>query len=60
MRPYITDLGRNSLSLQIINDEFRNYADKIKLWSFYETLKTNMGMHSSLIVEKDSATLGEW
>ncbi len=58
-RQYITDLGRNSLSLQIINEEFRNYVDRVKLWSFYESLKTNLGLNSALIVERDSATLGK-
>lgn len=57
-RPYISDLAKNSPSLDIINDDFRHYADNVHLWSFYETLKTNLGMQSVMIVERDSATLG--
>ncbi|KAL2041702.1 hypothetical protein N7G274_005486 [Stereocaulon virgatum] len=57
-RPYIEDLGRNSVSLQNINEEFRHYAERLNLWSFYETLKTSFGVTSALIVDKDSATLG--
>lgn len=57
-RPYVTDLARNSVSLQVINDEFRNFADDLSLWSFYETLKTSIGVGSVIIVDKDSATLG--
>jgi hypothetical protein len=58
-RPYVEDLRRNSVSLQIINEEFRHYADSLSVWSFYETLKTNFGITSTLIVDKDSATLGK-
>jgi hypothetical protein len=57
-RPYVGDLERNSGALQSINDEFRHYSGDLKLWSFYETLKTNIGVTSALIVDKDSATLG--
>jgi WD40 repeat protein len=57
-RPYITDLTRGSVSLQIINDEFRNYADQVKLWSFFETVETTIGVHSTIIVDKASAILG--
>jgi WD40 repeat protein/pimeloyl-ACP methyl ester carboxylesterase len=57
-RQYVTDLGRNSLSLQIINDEFKKYANDVELWSFYETVKTSLGLKSAIIVERDSAVLG--
>jgi triacylglycerol esterase/lipase EstA (alpha/beta hydrolase family) len=57
-RQYITDLEKNSATTQVINDEFRNYADELGLWSFYETLKTSLGISSAMIVERDSAVLG--
>ncbi|KAI8623292.1 hypothetical protein F5Y19DRAFT_459069 [Xylariaceae sp. FL1651] len=58
-RQYITDIFKGSPSLQIINDEFRAYTDKVQLWSFYETLKTKTSAVSSmLIVDRDSAVLG--
>lgn len=58
-RQYISDIARNSLSVQIINDEFRASADELRLWSFYETLKTKIGSISSvLIVDRDSAVIG--
>jgi WD40 repeat protein len=57
-RPYINDLTRNSVSLQVINDEFRNHADRVKLWSFFETIQTNFGFQSALVVDKASAVLG--
>jgi len=59
-RQYITDLEKNSVTTQVINDEFRNYADELGLWSFYETLKTSLGISSAMIVERDSAILGKY
>ncbi|KAI0400118.1 hypothetical protein F4802DRAFT_620340 [Xylaria palmicola] len=58
-RQYIVDIFKGSASLQVINDEFSAFADKLQLWSFYETLKTRTSPTSSvLIVERDSAVLG--
>jgi hypothetical protein len=58
-RQYIADIFKGSQTLQVINDEFRAFADKVQLWSFYETLKTRTSATSSiLIVERDSAILG--
>lgn len=42
---------------QVINDEFRNFADEILLYSFYETVKMTFGVPSAMIVERDSAVL---
>ena len=55
---YVEDLGPDLPCLQIINYEFRHYADQLSLWSLYETLKTNLGFMSSLMVDRNSATLG--
>lgn len=57
-RAYIDDLDRNSGAIQSINDAFRNFSGEVKLWSFYETQKLNIGMISRLIVDPDSAILG--
>ena len=58
-RNYVADLGKNSASTQIISDEFKNHADRIQLWSFYETVKMRLGATAPiLIVEPDSAILG--
>lgn len=57
-RAYVDDLDRNSGAIQSINEEFRNFSGEIKLWSFYETQKLNIGMMSRLIVDPDSAILG--
>jgi hypothetical protein len=29
-RQYVADLGRNSVSLQVINDEFKNFANDVE------------------------------
>ncbi|KAE9364783.1 hypothetical protein N431DRAFT_489271 [Stipitochalara longipes BDJ] len=57
-KQYITDLEKNSVSTQTVNDEFRHFADELMLYSFYETTKMNFGVSSVLIVERDSAVLG--
>jgi hypothetical protein len=58
VKPFLVDLERNSTGLETINDEFRHFADDVRLWSFYETRKLNLGVTSVLIVEKDSASIG--
>ena len=58
-RQYINDLFKGSSSIQIINDEFRMFADDLKIWTFYETLKTKLTATTSiLVVDRDSAVLG--
>ncbi|KAH7309620.1 hypothetical protein B0I35DRAFT_84523 [Stachybotrys elegans] len=55
-RAYIADLGRNSESIQVINDEFRHFSANLELWSFYET--EIMKHFTSSIVDPESAVLG--
>ncbi len=52
-KPYVDNLMPNSDAIQVINDGFRHAYQGIQLWSFFETVKTSLG----LIVEKDSAVL---
>ncbi|KAL8790816.1 MAG: hypothetical protein Q9213_000440 [Squamulea squamosa] len=56
-RPFVTDLHRNSLATQSINDEFPQYSQDLQLFSFYETLPTSYGVGKSLVVDKDLAIL---
>ncbi|RYP23159.1 hypothetical protein DL765_001244 [Monosporascus sp. GIB2] len=58
-RHYITDLITGSTSTELINNDFGKYATDLQIFSFYETLRMNLGISSSLIVEKSSAILGE-
>lgn len=57
-RAYVDDLGRNSEVIRTSNDEFPIYSGLVRLWSFYETQKLNVGMMSRFIVDPDSAVLG--
>lgn len=57
-RRYISDLSKDSPSLQAIQDDFINAAGAIIIYSFYETLKMKIGLSSAYIVEKESAVLG--
>ncbi len=57
-RPFITDLQRNSIATQSINDEFPEHCQGLQLYSFYETLPTSYGVGKGLVVDKDLATLG--
>ena len=57
-KAYIHDLIPNSGAIQTINDEFRHVYQGSHLWSFFETVKTNLVTGQELIVEKDSASIG--
>ena len=57
-RPFVKDLHRNSLATQSINEEFPQYSQDLRLYSFYETLPMAYGFGKSLVVEKDMAVLG--
>ncbi|KAI1329427.1 hypothetical protein F5Y16DRAFT_417831 [Xylariaceae sp. FL0255] len=56
-KQYINDLQRNSARIIDINDQFKLYADKIQLVSFFETQATSVGIKKMVIVERDSAIL---
>ncbi|KAH8167533.1 hypothetical protein CIB48_g731 [Xylaria polymorpha] len=57
-KDYVNELARNSLALDEINDSFRHHASKLRIFSFYETLGTQMGLMNVMILEKQSALLG--
>lgn len=57
-RPFVADLHRNSLATQSTNDEFPQHCQELQLYSFYETLPMGFGVSKTLVVDKDSATLG--
>ena len=56
-RPFVTDLQRNSLATQAINDEFPQHCSQLQIHSFYETRPMHYGVGKGLVVSKDSATL---
>ena len=55
---YIEDLDAQSRTLQDINEQLRTLCGDLALVSFFETLKTSLGITKSLIVEKESGVLG--
>jgi pimeloyl-ACP methyl ester carboxylesterase len=58
-KQFIADLNRNSESLQTINDNFRHFAERLRLFSFYETNTTTLAPGTkTVIVKRDSAVLG--
>ena len=54
----MNELEPNSGLISSINDTFRHYAQDLQLWSFYETLQSNLFVSNAMVVEKTSATLG--
>jgi WD40 repeat protein/pimeloyl-ACP methyl ester carboxylesterase len=57
-KQFIAELQKNSPTLQEINDQFRKISLPLKLVSFYETEETEIGFRKTLIVQRDSSTLG--
>lgn len=48
-KDYIKELAANSTLLQSINDDFSKVCQELKLFSFYETLKTFNGTGRSCV-----------
>ncbi|KAI4926816.1 uncharacterized protein J4E92_005976 [Alternaria infectoria] len=59
-KPFISELTRNSSTLQKLNEQFRHIAPKLKIVSFYETQPTSIGLKSArvMVLERDSSLLG--
>ncbi|KAJ1323890.1 protein SERAC1 [Microdochium nivale] len=57
-KDYVAELARRSPTIDELNESFRHHASKLQIFSFYETLSTNIGPISTMIVEKDAAILG--
>jgi pimeloyl-ACP methyl ester carboxylesterase len=56
-KAYISDLVRNSSSIEETNEQFRYAAHELQIFSFYETLKTNVGINR--MVSRYLRILGE-
>ncbi|KAJ5177145.1 uncharacterized protein N7482_003022 [Penicillium canariense] len=57
---YISELSKDSLTLQKLNEQFRHVAPRLDIVSFYETQPTSIGIKGArvMILEKDSSVLG--
>ena len=57
-KTFVTELDRTSDSISSVNDSFRHFAEELHLWSFYETVDSDLGFTKVRIVDKNSASLG--
>ncbi|KAL8901138.1 MAG: hypothetical protein Q9207_005354, partial [Kuettlingeria erythrocarpa] len=57
-KQYIAELKRNSPALEDINEQFRNIAPSMEIFSFFETQQTAVGPKKMMVLEKDSSILG--
>ncbi|RDW86698.1 NACHT and WD domain protein [Aspergillus mulundensis] len=57
---YISELSKDSFTLQKLNEQFRHVAPKLDIVSFYETQPTSIGLKGArvMILEKESSVLG--
>ncbi|KAL8890337.1 MAG: hypothetical protein Q9215_002507 [Flavoplaca cf. flavocitrina] len=57
---YVSELAKNSFTLQKLNEQFRHIAPRLEIISFYETQSTSIGLRSArvMILEKESSVLG--
>lgn len=42
-KKYLAELNRNSSAIEDLNESFRNYSSRLRIFSFYETLQTLVG-----------------
>jgi pimeloyl-ACP methyl ester carboxylesterase len=48
-KPYVSELERQSTIIQDVNENFRQHCHKLKLVSFYETLKTSFPLAKIIV-----------
>ena len=58
-KPFVKELHADSPTIQEVNDDFKEVAKDLQLYSFFETKPTTFaGLKSVIIVEKTSAIMG--
>lgn len=59
-KQFISELTKNSSTLQKLNEQFRHIAPKLDIVSFYETQMTPIGINKNkiMVLERDSSVLG--
>lgn len=48
-KQYVADLGKNSLTLQKLNEQFRHIAPRLDIVSFYETMPTAVAKSARVV-----------
>lgn len=56
-KQYVSELTKQGPFLQALNEQFRHSAPRLQIFSFYETLKTSLGLTSTMILDQESAKL---
>lgn len=51
-KQYISELAKNSFTLQKLNEQFRHVAPRLDIVSFYETQSTSIGLKSARVVSR--------
>lgn len=49
---YVSELAKNSFTLQKLNEQFRHIAPRLEIVSFYETQSTSIGLKSARVVSR--------
>lgn len=49
-KQYVSELAKNSYTLQKLNEQFRHIAPRLDIVSFYETQSTSIGLKNTRIV----------
>ncbi|KAL9122773.1 MAG: hypothetical protein Q9187_000671 [Circinaria calcarea] len=57
-KQYISELNKNSSFIEGLNEDFRNVASRLQIFSFYETCETSVAFKSMMVLEKESSVLG--
>lgn len=55
-KQFISELTKNSSTLQKLNEQFRHIAPKLDIVSFYETQMTPIGINKNKIVQPQRST----
>ncbi len=42
-KQYLAEIEQNLATIEQLNEEFRHFAEKLDIFSFYETLQTTVG-----------------
>lgn len=51
-KQYISELAKNSFTLQKLNEQFRHIAPRLDIVSFYETQATSIGLKRTRVVSR--------
>lgn len=57
-KEYVAELASKSPTIDELNEQFRHYASKLQIFSFFETLATSVGPVKAMILSKQSSVLG--